>query len=169
MDAVELHPWNATVEDIERADRIVIDLDPGEGVEWASVVETALALRDALRAEGLEPWPKLTGGKGLHLMAPLQHPMLHDAARQFARRVVQKLVDKRPYSCLLSASPAARHGKIFLDYLRNGRGNTAIGSYSPRARPNYPVACPVTWSQVEKGVRPDAFTIRHPCRRAKAA
>jgi bifunctional non-homologous end joining protein LigD len=113
MDAVELHPWNATIDDIERADRIVIDLDPGEGVEWASVVETALVLREALRAEGLEPWPKLTGGKGLHLMAPLQHPMLHDAARQYARSVVQKLVDERPNSYLLSASPAARRGKIF--------------------------------------------------------
>jgi bifunctional non-homologous end joining protein LigD len=162
MDAVELHPWNATVDDIERADRIVIDLDPGEGVEWAFVMETALVLREALRAEGLEPWPKLTGGKGLHLMAPVQHPVLHDAARQYARSVVQRLVDERPNSYLLSASPAARRGKIFLDYLRNGRGNTAIGAYSPRAYTNFPIACPVSWAQVEKGVRPDAFTMRHP-------
>jgi len=164
MDAVELHPWNATVDDIERADRIVIDLDPGEGVEWAFVMETALVLREALRAEGLEPWPKLTGGKGLHLMAPLPHPVLHDAARQYARSVVQRLVDERPNSYLMSASPAARRGKIFLDYLRNGRGNTAIGAYSPRARPNFPIACPVSWSQVEKGIPPDAVTMRHPFR-----
>jgi bifunctional non-homologous end joining protein LigD len=109
-----------------------------------------------------EPWPKVTGGKGLHLMAPLEHPMLHDQARQYTRSLVQKLVDKRPDSLLLSASPAARHGKIFLDYLRNGRGNTAIGAYSPRAHPNFPIACPVSWSQVEKGIRPYAFTMRHP-------
>jgi bifunctional non-homologous end joining protein LigD len=165
MGAIELHPWNATVDDIERADRIVIDLDPGEGVEWGSVVETALTLRDLLHVEGLKPWPKATGGKGLHLMAPLERPMLHAAARQYARRLVQKLLDKRPDLYLLSASPGGRRGKIFLDYLRNGRGNTAIGSYSPRARPNFPVACPVTWSHVENGVRPDAFTMRHPCRR----
>jgi bifunctional non-homologous end joining protein LigD len=163
MDAVELHPWNATVDDIERADRIVIDLDPGEGVEWATVVETALTLREALRAEGLESWPKLTGGKGLHPMAPLERPMPHDAARQYARSLVQKLAEQRPHAYLLSASPAARRGKIFLDYLRNGRGNTAIGAYSPRAHPNFPIACPISWSQVEKGVRPDAFAMRHPC------
>jgi bifunctional non-homologous end joining protein LigD len=164
MDAVELHPWNATIDDIERADRIVIDLDPGEDVEWASVVETALMLRQVLRTEGLEPWPKVTGGKGLHLMAPLQRPMLHDDARQYTRSLVQKLVDERPHSYLLSASPAARRGKIFLDYLRNGRGNTAIGAYSPRAGPNFPIACPVSWSQVETGIPPDACTMRHPFR-----
>jgi bifunctional non-homologous end joining protein LigD len=168
MDAVELHPWNATVDDIEWADRIVIDLDPGEGVEWASVVETALALRDALRAEGLEPWPKLTGGKGLHLMAPLERPVPHDAARQYARSLVQKLVEQRPHAYLLLASPAARRGKIFIDYLRNGRGNTAIGAYSPRAHPNLPIACPISWSQVEKGIPPDAFTMGHSFRPARA-
>jgi bifunctional non-homologous end joining protein LigD len=162
MDAVEVHPWNATIDDIERADRIVIDLDPGEAVEWASVVQTALMLREVLRAEGLEPWPKVTGGKGLHLMAPLQRGMLHDDARQYTRSLVQKLVEKWPHSYVLSASPAARH---FLDYLRNGRGNTAIGAYSPRARPNFPIACPVSWSQVEKGISPDAFAMRHPSRR----
>src|SRR5947207_1545589 len=95
MDAVELHPWNATIDDIERADRIVIDLDPGEGVEWDFVVDTALRLRDLLPAEGLNAWPKVTGGKGLHLMAPLEQPTGH-AARQYARRLVQTLVDKKP-------------------------------------------------------------------------
>ena len=109
IGAVELHPWNATVDDIEHADRLVFDLDPGEGVEWASVVETALVLREALRAEGLESWPKLTGGKGLHLMAPLERPVPHDAARQYARSLLQKLVEQRPHAYLLSASPAARH------------------------------------------------------------
>ncbi|RWK31956.1 DNA ligase D, partial [Mesorhizobium sp.] len=82
MDAVELHPWNATVDDIEHADRIVLDLDPGEGVEWAQVTETALALRDIMAASGLESWPKVTGGKGIHLMAPLAAKMTHDGARQ---------------------------------------------------------------------------------------
>jgi bifunctional non-homologous end joining protein LigD len=166
MGAVELHPWNSMIDDIERADRIVIDLDPGEGVAWASVIETALMLREVLRAEGIEPSPKVTGGKGLHLMAPLQAPMLHDVARQYTRSLVQRLVEKKPYAYVLSASPAARRGKIFLDYLRNGRGNTAIGAYSPRVHPNFPIACPVSWSQVEKGIPPDAFTMQHPFRRA---
>jgi bifunctional non-homologous end joining protein LigD len=167
MDAVELHPWNAAVDDIERADRIVIDLDPGENVEWDLVVDTALTLRDLMHAEGLKPWPKVTGGKGLHLMSPLEKPMPHDAARQHARRLVQTLVDKNPKRYLTSASPAARAGRIFLDYLRNGRGNTAIGAYSPRARPHLPIAAPVTWRQVEQGARPDAFTMGSPFRRTK--
>ena len=71
IGAVELHPWNATVDDIEHADRIVIDLDPGEGVAWEFVVETALAMRELMKSEGLESWPKLTGSKGIHVMAPL--------------------------------------------------------------------------------------------------
>jgi bifunctional non-homologous end joining protein LigD len=102
-------------------------------------------------------------------MAPLDQPITHDAARQYARRLVQTLVDKKPDRYLLSASPASRRGRIFLDYLRNGRGNTAIGAYSPRARPKFPIACPVTWRQVEKGIPADAFTIRGPFWRIKRA
>ncbi|MER9253990.1 DNA ligase D [Mesorhizobium sp. M0598] len=162
IGAVELHPWNATVDDIERADRVVIDLDPGEGVEWEMVVETALTLRDMLHSEGLDSWPKVTGGKGVHVMAPLQAPMTHDAARQYARRLAQQLVSKRPDRYLVSAAPSARSGRIFLDYLRNGRGNTAVGAYSPRARPGFPIAAPVTWKQIEQGILPDAFTLGSP-------
>ncbi|MER8503626.1 DNA ligase D [Mesorhizobium sp. M0955] len=166
MDAVELHPWNATIDDIEHADRVVLDLDPGEGVEWAEVIETALALRDIMEAAGLESWPKVTGGKGIHLMAPLETKMTHDSARQLAKSLAQCLVDARPDRYLLSAAPAARTGRIFLDYLRNGRGNTAVGAFSPRARPGFPIAHPVTWSQVERGIRPDGFTVDHPFRAA---
>jgi bifunctional non-homologous end joining protein LigD len=107
--------------------------------------------------------------RGLHLVAPLECPMLHDAVRKYARRLVQKLVDDRPDFYLLPVSPALRRGKIFLDYLRNGRGNTAIGSYSPRAGPHFRVACFVTWPQIEHGIRPDTFTIRHPCREVRGA
>lgn len=169
MGAVELHPWNATVDDIEHADRIVIDLDPGEGVEWQLVAKTALTLRVMLRSEGLDSWPKLTGGKGVHVMAPLQAEITHDAARQYARKLAQQLVTKHPDRYLVSAAPAARAGRIFLDYLRNGRGNTAVGAYSPRARPGFPVAAPVTWDQIEKGILPDAFTLQSPFGRRRRA
>ncbi|RWE28484.1 DNA ligase D [Mesorhizobium sp.] len=166
MDAVELHPWNATVDDIEHADRIVLDLDPGEGVGWDEVIEAALALRDIMAAAGLESWPKLTGGKGIHLMAPLGTKMTHDRARHMARSLAQCLVDADPERYLLSADPAARKGRIFIDYLRNGRGNTAVGAFSPRARPGFPIAHPVAWTQVERGIRPDAFAMDHPFRAA---
>jgi bifunctional non-homologous end joining protein LigD len=164
IGAVELHPWNATVDDIEQADRIVLDIDPGEGVEWELVVETALALRALMTAEGLDSWPKLTGSKGIHVMAPLAETMTHDAARSFARRLAQNLSDLHPEKYLLSSNPAGRTGRIFLDYLRNGRGNTAAGAYSPRVRAGFPIAAPVTWKQVERGIRADAFTMKSPFR-----
>jgi bifunctional non-homologous end joining protein LigD len=163
IGAVELHPWNARVEDIERADQIVIDLDPGDGVEWDRVVETALRMRDLMKAEGFKPWPKLTGGKGIHVMAPLKDPVPHDEAHIMARDLVSELAARLPDRYILSAQ-ANRRGRIFLDYLRNGRGTTAIGAYSPRAREGFPIAAPVTWARVEAGIRPDAFTIRNPFR-----
>lgn len=96
MDVVEVHPWNATVDDIEAADRIVLDLDPGDGVEWPEVIETALTLRGMLQADGLDPWPKVTGGKGIHLMAPLEATITHDEARAYAKALVQTLAAKHP-------------------------------------------------------------------------
>src|ERR1041385_2441032 len=163
IGVVELHPWNALVEDFERADRIVIDLDPGEGVEWDAVVEAALRMREVLKHEGFENWPKLTGGKGIHLMAPLDQPIAHDEAHRIARRVVSELAARFPDQYILSAQ-ARRRGRIFLDYLRNGRGTTAIGTWSPRAREGFPIAAPVTWARIEAGIRPDAVTMRSPFR-----
>jgi bifunctional non-homologous end joining protein LigD len=163
IGAVELHPWNSLVEDFEHADRIVIDLDPGEGIGWDAVVETALDLRTLMKGEGLETWPKLTGGKGVHLMAPLNKPLLHDQAHRIAQRLVSELAARDPDRYLLSAQ-AKRSGRIFLDYLRNGRGTTAIGTYSPRARAGFPIAAPVTWKRIESGIAPDAFTMQSPFR-----
>jgi bifunctional non-homologous end joining protein LigD len=128
MDAVELHPWNATVDDIEHADRIVLDVDPGEGIEWDQVIETTLRFRDLLEEVDLESWPKISDGKGVHLMAlsglPRDLPcsLVRDAL--FKRR----LVNERRDLCVLSPAPSARSDHMFLDYLRNGRGNMAVGA-----------------------------------------
>ena len=166
MDAVELHPWAATVDDIERPDRLVFDLDPGPGVAWPFVVETALRLKAMLQDEGYESWPKLTGGKGLHLMVPIEPRFSHDKARLYCKSLVARLEATRPDAYTISPLPARRSNRIYLDYLRNGRGTTAVGAYSPRAREGFPVAAPVTWKQIEQGVRPDAYTLRRPPRRA---
>lgn len=163
IGAVELHPWNSTVEDFEHADCIVIDLDPGEEVEWEAVADTALELRALMKREGLDTWPKLTGGKGVHLMAPLDEPMLHDQAHRIARGLCSEFAARDADRYILSAQ-ARRRGRIFLDYLRNGRGTTAIGTYSPRAREHFPIAAPATWARIERGIRPDAFTIENPFR-----
>jgi bifunctional non-homologous end joining protein LigD len=161
IGAVELHPWNATVDDFERADQLVIDFDPGDDVRWDAVVEAALRMRNLLDQEGLESWPKLTGGKGIHLMAPLAEPQAHDRVHAWARRLCAELTERYPNHYILSAQ-AQRRGRIFLDYLRNGRGTTAIGTYSPRARQGFPIAAPTTWRRVESGIRPDAYTMAHP-------
>jgi bifunctional non-homologous end joining protein LigD len=161
IGAIELHTWNATVDDFEHADMLVFDLDPGTGISWSFVVETAFNLRALLEDEGLQPWPKLTGGKGLHLVAPLEPKLTHDEAHQYARRLAHRLAASAPERYTLTAAPQRRAGRIFIDYLRNGRGTTAVGAWSPRAKPGFPIAVPVTWRQVEDGIRPDAYSLTH--------
>lgn len=168
IGAVELHPWAATVDDIEHADTLIFDLDPGEGIEWEFVVDTAFRLRDLLDAEGFKAWPKLTGGKGVHLMAPLEEKMAHNAVHAYAKRLAQQFASSDPDRYVTSAQLSHRPNKLFLDYLRNGRGTTAVGTYSPRARPGFPVAAPVTWKEIERGIKPDTFTMSRPPRRRRA-
>jgi bifunctional non-homologous end joining protein LigD len=164
MGVIELHPWGATVDDIEHPDILVFDLDPGEGAPWEFVTDTALQLRNLLAEEGLASWPKTTGGKGLHLMVPVERRRTADQARIYARSLVQRLARSAPDRYTLAADPEKRQGRIFLDYLRNGRGTTAIGAWSPRARPGLPIARPVTWKDVANGIAADAFTMAEPGR-----
>jgi bifunctional non-homologous end joining protein LigD len=165
IGVVEVHPWAAKVDDYEHADALVFDLDPGSGIAWQIVTETALGLRELLKSDGLTSWPKTTGGKGLHVMAPLDRKLTHDAAHAFAKRLAQHLASLVPDLYITTADPQQRSGKLFIDYLRNGRGTTAVGAYSPRARPGFPIAAPVTWKDVERGVAAGAFTMERPSRR----
>jgi DNA ligase D-like protein (predicted polymerase) len=158
LGVVELHPWQARVDDIEAADLMVFDLDPGEGIEWNFVTETALALRDFLQRHRLDSWPKTSGGKGLHLVVPLAQPVSPDDARKSAKLVAEAFARQdRRYTT--RSSPSLRAGHIFIDYLRNGRGTTAAGAYSPRARPGFPLSMPVTWEDVEYGIAPEGFKL----------
>jgi bifunctional non-homologous end joining protein LigD len=159
MDAVELHPWAARVENIERPDRLIFDLDPGDQVSWDFVTETAFKLRRILEDEGYQSWPKLTGGKGLHVVAPIEPRISHDQAREYCRGIAQSLAATAPERYTTSSAPQQRVRRIYIDYLRNGRGNTAIGAYSPRVREGFPIAAPVTWRDIEGGIQPDAFSI----------
>jgi bifunctional non-homologous end joining protein LigD len=137
IGAIELHPWNATVDHIELADVLVFDCDPGTGINYDFVIALALAMRELLRAEGFMSWPKLTGGKGIHVMAPLKQRIKHDEAHALTKHLAQRLAATAPKHYTLSASLANRAGRLFIDYLRNGRGTTAVGAYSPRARPDF--------------------------------
>ena len=163
IGAVELHVWNSRIDDLEHPDLMVFDLDPGPGVSFSFVRETALVLREMLRREGLESCPKLTGGKGVHVIVPLSdRSMSHDKAHAYSRELALRLTATNPRRYTISAGMHEREGRLFVDYLRNGRGTTAVATYSPRARPGFPIAAPTTWTAVENGIKPDAFTLVRP-------
>lgn len=157
---IELHAWNATVADLERPDRIVLDLDPGDDVPWDDVIEAAHLVRARLKAVGLECWPKTTGGKGLHLHVPFERELGWDDVFAFSRVFAESLA-ARERGFTTSFNKADRPGRILIDYKRNYRTSIAIAAFSPRARPHAPVAVPVSWREVTPRLRPDAWTVRN--------
>jgi bifunctional non-homologous end joining protein LigD len=159
IGVLELHPWGSTVARLETPDRIIFDLDPDIGLPWERVTEAAITLREALLGIGLKSFPKTTGGKGLHVVVPIAPELDWDQVREFSRWVADRFVAGHPDRFTANMAKAARAGRIFVDYLRNSRGATAIAAYSPRARPGAPVATPLFWEEVENGVRPDRFTV----------
>ena len=159
MGVLEIHPWGSTVDHPERADRLIFDLDPDEGLGWDRVIASAVAVRDALQGLSLRSFPKTTGGKGLHVVAPIEPMLDWGAAKDFARALVAKLAGEQPHLYTSSLAKKARRGRVFIDYLRNGRGATAVAAYSTRARPGATVSAPLTWQELESGIRSDRFTI----------
>jgi bifunctional non-homologous end joining protein LigD len=157
MDILELHTWNATAPQIEECDRIVIDLDPGPDVAWSTVVDGAQRVRAALAAEGLESWVKTTGGVGLHVVAPLRPGASWEACLGFTRALAHQLERADPGRFTASMVRARRAGRIFVDYLRNNRGNSSVAAFSARAREGAPVSTPLDWAELG---RRRVFTIR---------
>ena len=155
---LEVHAWNARVPRLEHPDQWVFDLDPGDGVDWRLVAETAFLIKERLGDYGLRSFVKTTGGKGLHIVAPLEPRMGWELGLRFSKAICQEIAAVRPHSLLTKAAKADRHGKIFLDYLRNGRGATAVAPYSPRARPGLPVSIPIPWDDLET-VRGDSYHV----------
>ncbi len=156
--AVEFHAWGCRVEDVERPDRIAIDLDPGEGTGFAEVRDGALQVRQSLAAIGLESWPLLTGGKGAHVVVPIRPEGGWDEVRAFASRFCAALAGLLPDRFTVALPKKERSGRIFLDYLRNQRTATAIMPWSLRARAGAPVATPVSWEEFEKATSAVAMT-----------
>jgi bifunctional non-homologous end joining protein LigD len=158
-DGIEFHGWGALVDDVERPDRIAFDLDPGEGVSFAEVRETALVMRGFLAELGLESFPLLSGGKGIHVVVPLEPAAQWVEVRAFAQRICATLAAADPARLTIALRKADRGGRIFLDYLRNQRAATAILPWSLRARVGAPVAAPVRWEELEQVDRAALFTI----------
>jgi bifunctional non-homologous end joining protein LigD len=159
MSALEIHPWGSTIDNLEKPDRLTFDLDPDEGLGWDQVVSGAVAVRDFLETLGLRSFVKTTGGKGLHVVVPVKPALDWDTAKEFTRVIVSLLVEAGPTLYTASMVKKARRGRIFIDYLRNGRGATAVAAYSTRARADATVSVPVTWPEVESGLRSDRFTV----------
>jgi bifunctional non-homologous end joining protein LigD len=158
--ALEFHPWGATVEDPDQADRVVFDLDPGPNVAWDRVVAAARLVRSLLEPMGLESFLRTTGGKGLHVVVPLRPSCAWPAVKAFAGAFAATLAQAHPLEFVATATKTKRTGKIYVDYLRNSRGATSIASYSLRARPGAPVAMPLRWDELGKIKSGAAFNIK---------
>lgn len=168
MSAIELHPWGSTVEHIGKPDLIVMDLDPDVGLDFEDVIEAAHDLRDALKTVGLTSFCKTTGGKGLHVVVPFEPDLGWDEVKDFAKSIATAFAKSQPKRFTDELAKKARKGRIFIDYLRNGRGATAIGPFSPRARDGATIAMPLTWTQVKSGLDPADYTIEASDKQLKA-
>jgi bifunctional non-homologous end joining protein LigD len=149
IGTIELHQWNCTIDEPDRPDILVFEL---EGIEWSVVTQAAITLREMLAADGLESWPNLTGTNALQVMVSLFSPVTYDLAQRYSVAIARRVIEKDP----------ANNGRLFVHTEANYRTRTTIAPYSPRARPGFPIAAPVSWNRIERGVHADAFSIAHP-------
>ncbi|MBV6812761.1 DNA ligase D [Xanthomonas campestris pv. passiflorae] len=160
FNALEFHPWGSHADRPDVADRVVFDLDPGPDVPFAEVKRAANDIRKLLAQLELESFLRVSGGKGLHVVVPLNPGCDWEVTKRFAKGFADALAQAEPQRFIATATKRLRNKRIFVDYLRNGRGATAVASYSLRGRPGAPVALPLAWSDLSKLQRADAFTLR---------
>jgi bifunctional non-homologous end joining protein LigD len=167
-NVLEIHPWGARIDDIDHPDMLIFDLDPGEGLAWANVIEAAREVRRRLQDLGIESYVKTSGGKGLHVVSHLEPSADWDELKSFAHSIALAMERDEPSKYISTMAKKARGGKIFVDYLRNGRGATAVAAYSTRARPGAPISTPVSWDELGPAVTPARFTVENIGRRLAA-
>jgi bifunctional non-homologous end joining protein LigD len=165
MGTLEFHIWGARRDRLERPDRMVFDLDPDEGLGFADVVAAATEIRDRLEALGLPAWPLVTGGKGVHIIVPLRRIAGWETVKLYSRIFATLLAEEEPKRFTATMSKAKRKGRIFIDWLRNERGATAIAPFSLRARPGAPAAVPVSWKELAKLESADSFKLKDALKR----
>jgi bifunctional non-homologous end joining protein LigD len=159
MGTLEIHPWGVTLDVLDRPDRIIFDLDPDESLTFPDVIAAALEVRQRLANRGLASFVKTTGGKGLHVVLPVEPVTPWPAAKAWAKTLSAEMAADAPEKYLLKISKAERAGRIFIDYLRNDPTSTAVAPYSTRSRPGAPVAMPLDWSELGPALDPKRFTI----------
>jgi bifunctional non-homologous end joining protein LigD len=169
MNVLELHPWGARIDDVEHPDRLVFDLDPGEGVEWKAVIAAARAIRDRLAAMGLQSFPRVSGGKGMHVVLPIRPGPDWSEAKAFCGTFADAMADGAPDRYVATAAKAKRSGVIFIDWLRNSRGATSVASWSLRARKEAGVAVPLAWSELGRTKSGHDYPLARAMRRARLA
>jgi bifunctional non-homologous end joining protein LigD len=160
MGVLEIHPWGSRTDRLERPDRLIFDIDPAEGLEWDDVVQAARHIKERLDDLKLDSFVRTTGGKGLHVVVPLVRRASWEELKSLAKSFADAVVREQPKRYIAQSSKVKRAGKIYLDYLRNERGATAIASYSTRARPGATVATPLSWDELSGSWRPDRFNTR---------
>lgn len=167
MSVLEIHTWGSTAKDLERPDQMIFDLDPGPGVKWNAVTDAAMLLRDLLAALDFISFVKTSGGKGLHVVVPLKPSANWDQVKSFTQTIAAGIVQNDPDRFVGKMTKSIRAGKIYLDYLRNGRGATCVAAYSSRAREGAPVSLPISWNALKGVDDPTRFTIKNAPARVK--
>lgn len=166
--ALEIHPWGSTFSAIESPDMVIMDLDPGPGVEWQAIMDAAVEVRDRLERIGLTGFLKTSGGKGLHVVAPLDRKARWPTVKAAMKALADEMARDDPERYVSTVSKAKREGRILIDYLRNGRGATAVAPYSTRARPGAPVSMPLSWDELTPEIGPSHFTVNNALTRLDA-
>ena len=161
QNVIEFHTWNATTKAIEQPDRMTFDLDPGEGVKWPQMQEAAQLVRVLLEELGLKSFLKTSGGKGLHVVVPIKPQLEWDAVKDLSKIIVEHLARHVPQRFVAKSGPKNRIGKIFVDYLRNGRGATTASAWSARSRPGIGVSVPVAWEELRDLIAGNQWNIRN--------
>jgi bifunctional non-homologous end joining protein LigD len=167
MNVLELHPWGACIDEAERPDRLIFDLDPGEGVDWKAIIAAARDIRSRLARSGMGSFLRLSGGKGLHVVLPIRPGPDWSEAKAFCEAFADRMVEQAPERYVATASKARREGVIFIDWLRNSRGATSVASWSLRARQEAGVAVPLAWSELGRTRSGHDYPLPRALRRAR--
>jgi bifunctional non-homologous end joining protein LigD len=157
LGVLEIHPWGSKNDSLEKPDRIIFDLDPDEAVQWNTLASAAGELRGRLKELNLTSFLKSTGGKGLHVVVPIQPKYEWPVIKQFSHAVALQMEKSNPGLYLTKMTKASRTNRIYLDYLRNDREATAIAPFSTRARPGVPVAVTLDWKELQTSTRPGFY------------